>query len=248
MNYRVRLRNGLTALAVLILAIVLGFYRGIFQFNHPSPERFPVRGVDVSHHQGTIDWFRAGLHGVDFAYLKATEGTDFRDNRFAYNWDQCRKTLMPHGAYHFFSPCSPGREQARNFLRAVPPDPDALPPALDLEFDGGPCQLSRAQLIREVSAFEKVIQGRFPGPPLFYVTPTFYKRYFDGHRSEFPPHRLWIRNVLRQPSQTPCDEWTFWQYSNYGRQEGIPGPVDVDVFCADRDTFRRFRSKVAPGR
>src|SRR5207302_8396959 len=99
-------------------------------------KRFPVRGVDVSHHQGFVGWFEASLHDVKFAYIKATEGTDYRDPQFLYNWSQCPYDGIARGAYHFFNFCAPGKAQARNFLQVVPADPKALPPALDLEFSG----------------------------------------------------------------------------------------------------------------
>src|SRR5207244_255331 len=97
-------------------------------------KRFPIQGIDVSRHQGHIGWFEAGLSGVQFAYIKATEGADFKDPHFLYNWNACRSSTLVCGAYHYFSFCGPGSDQARNFLAMVPPDAHALPPALDLEF------------------------------------------------------------------------------------------------------------------
>jgi lysozyme len=208
--------------------------------NYPSKKRFPIRGVDVSHHEGDIHWFEASLNGVQFAYLKATEGGDFKDRRFLYNWTQCGYNGIARGAYHYFSFCRPGAEQARNFLSALPGPPE-LPPALDLEFSGNCGRVpSRADLAREISAFVAVLSRRFAGPPVFYVSEEFYKRYLEGHRQEYPAHRLWIQNVVREPSQAPCGEWVFWQYAHRGRVPGIPGLVDLNVFCGSADEFSQF--------
>ncbi len=236
---RRRIGNKTTVTLLIVVLAVMGiYYAGLLRLNFPSPERFPVRGVDVSRHQGHIGWFEASLHGVQFAYIKATEGTDFRDPRFLYNWTQCPKNGIARGAYHFFNFCRPGKEQARNFLATVPPDPNALPPALDLEFSGSCRRIpSRAEVEREVASFVAAISRRFPGPPVFYVTPDFYKRYLKGHEHNFPPHRLWIRNVVKEPSLAPCTEWVFWQHSALGRVPGLRGPVDLNVYCGTQDQF-----------
>jgi lysozyme len=233
-----------TTLFVLVIAVVMGgwlYYAGFFQFNHPPKREFPVRGIDVSHHQVHIGWFKASLEGLDFAYMKATEGRDFRDRRFAYNWDQCQKNNLRCGAYHFFNPCVSGRAQAEHFMATVPMDEMSLPPALDLEFSRN-CKrkISRAELKREVSQFVSTLSKRYPGLPVFYIDPPFYKRYFKGHEHEFPKYQLWIRNVIKEPTQIPCTEWTFWQYADRARIEGIRGPVDMNVYCGNAEDFARL--------
>src|SRR6516165_7639969 len=78
-----------------------------------------VIGVDVSGHQGDIDWLSLAAGGVAFAYIKATEGGDFRDKQFQKNWDGARTAGMLRGAYHFFTQCRSGADQATNFIRTV---------------------------------------------------------------------------------------------------------------------------------
>ena len=95
-------------------------------------------------------------------------------------------------------------------------------------------------MVREVSAFLKAISVRYPGRPVLYVTPDFYKRYIEGHRADYPPHYLWIRNVVREPSLVPCEEWTFWQYADHARVPGIKGPVDLNVFCGNAEQFSQL--------
>eukprot|EP01030_Chromulinospumella_sphaerica_P019884 gene19884-19787_t len=112
------------ALVVLPLAAFAG-WRG-FRRWEPDPGRYPVRGIDVSHHQGTIDWTAVAADDVAFAYLKASEGGDHRDRTFAANWQAARAAGLKVGAYHFFTFCRPGADQARNFLAAVPAQRDSL--------------------------------------------------------------------------------------------------------------------------
>src|SRR5438128_304537 len=70
---------------------------------HPSDARYPEQGIDVSHHQGAIDWAVLPAQGVDFAYIKATEGGDHVDRLFARNWQAAADAGMKRGAYHFFT-------------------------------------------------------------------------------------------------------------------------------------------------
>src|SRR5690349_19309677 len=102
----------------------------------PSERRYPHQGIDVSHHQGHITWAKLPSQGVDFAYIKATEGSDHVDRRFSRNWHAADRAGVHRGAYHFFGLCSSGEAQAANFVRTVPYDASALAPAVDLEFPG----------------------------------------------------------------------------------------------------------------
>ena len=77
---RIRLFSVFLAAAALHMAFLL--YTGVILFNNPSREIYPVRGVDVSHHQGKIDWDTLARQDIQFAYIKATEGSNFKDKIF----------------------------------------------------------------------------------------------------------------------------------------------------------------------
>jgi len=96
-------------------------------------ERF---GVDVSAHQGVVNWREVAGDNIGFAYIKASEGGDFEDSRFASNWRGAAEAGLARGAYHFFTLCTGGVAQGHHFLSVAPPDHDALPPAVDLELAG----------------------------------------------------------------------------------------------------------------
>jgi len=91
-------RRALVAIALgLVLVTALGvfaIYLGLARLNHPRLSEFPVQGIDVSHHQGEIDWARLAGPRVRFAYIKASEGATFRDPRFVANW-RGAATLLP---------------------------------------------------------------------------------------------------------------------------------------------------------
>ena len=71
------------------------------EFTGPYPHDFPIHGIDVSNHQGDIDWQAVRASNVKFAYIKATEGGDHVDQRFAQNWAGAKAAGVKHGAYHF---------------------------------------------------------------------------------------------------------------------------------------------------
>ena len=140
-----RVLRFLFRLAVLGAALVLLAY-GAFQFcrwrgwvlfsQEADPDQWEVFGVDASVYQGEVDWAALAAQGVDFAFLKATEGSSLQDVRFAQNWADAQAAGVRVGAYHFFSYDSPGETQADNFISAVPVTFGALPPVVDIEFYG----------------------------------------------------------------------------------------------------------------
>ncbi|HWL35494.1 MAG TPA: GH25 family lysozyme [Frankiaceae bacterium] len=187
----------------------------------PSLRAGETYGLDVSHHQGPIDWARVKGDGIAFAYVKATEGGDHVDTRFSDNWSGAGSAGVERGAYHFFTLCTPGVRQAQHFLATVPDGP-ALPPALDLELAGNCAARPPAQDVRaEVTAFAEVVEQARGQRVLLYVGDDFAERYFRdlGGREQ------WVPRVLRRPG----GEWRVWQASAWARVDGVAGPVDLDV-------------------
>lgn len=233
-----RWRAWLSLLAAL-LAVFAAALAAWLWFRHyrADPDRHPVHGIDVSHHQGAIDWTKVAGDGVAFAYLKATEGGDHRDREFARNWREARAAGLAVGAYHFFTFCRPGADQAANVLAVLPAEPDALPPAVDLEF-GGNCGRvpDGAAMRRELDAFLAPVERAAGKPAILYVTPEFLAAY----RGHLPARGLWRRSILRAPDDTA--PWRLWQYHNRGRVDGIRGPVDLNVFDGDADAFAVWRA------
>jgi lysozyme len=232
-----RLRRSLgVLLIVLALFVIIGVLisLGVWIPNYPSTANYPVRGVDVSHHQGTIDWNAAKAAGVTFAYIKATEGTQYQDPAFVQNWSGAGASGIVRGGYHFFSLDTSGEKQAENFLRVAPVDPNTLPPAIDLEFSGYNQQRrpSHGQFAKELSAFVDAVTERYKKPPAIYTTSEFRRQYLRS----MPIECLWIREVLTRP-RMEANEWIFWQFSGRGRVRGIGTFVDLNVFNGSAAEF-----------
>lgn len=189
-----------------------------------EPAADEVMGIDVSSHQGEIDWAQVAGDGVVFAYVKATEGSGFVDSSFRRNWDGARAAGITPGAYHYFTLCSPGAQQAEDFLAAAPPDDSALPPALDLEFDGA-CEErpEAAHAQAEIDAFTTAVEREWGRRLVIYSSVEWRDHYglpVAGPRPD------WLFSADGRPEQ---EDWAVWQLRFDGTVAGIAGDVDIDV-------------------
>jgi lysozyme len=210
---------GVTLIVLITIAVVWS----IATRWHPSDELYPRQGIDVSHHQGSIDWARLPRQGVDFAYIKASEGGDHRDSAFAANWAGAGRVGILHGAYHFFTFCRSGADQAANFIATVPIDPTALPPAVDLEYLGNcAARVSVDRFHRELATFIRLVEARYGKRVTLYTTQEFDTAYAVSARVDRP---LWLRSLVVEP-HFGARHWAIWQTSNFRMLDGIDGRVD----------------------
>jgi lysozyme len=209
---------------------------------------YPVKGVDVSRYQGQIDWQALRAGGIRFAYIKASEGAHFRDPRFAENWRRSGEAGIPRGAYHFFSLCKPGAEQAANFIAAIPDESSSLPHALDAE-QMEACSNGRqaADPVAEILAFLDSVEKRFGRRPVIYTTREFHGAHLSRAQLEgrLDKESFWLRS-LHWPPRYGSKPWTLWQYHNRGRRPGIDDPVDLNAFNGSAAEFEKFASPQQP--
>jgi lysozyme len=194
----------------------------------PDPARFPVWGLDVSHYQKRIDW-EAVAHSprFKFAYIKATEGSNWTDTQFQRNWRRARAAGLRVGAYHFFTFCRPGDEQARHFLSVLPRARRMLPPVVDVEFVGNCRSDPDAAAVRKsLGAFLTAVERRLHRRPIIYADDVAQDRFLRGADFHYP---LWVPSRGAEPPASG-DPWTFWQVDDKAAVPGVPTPVDMDVF------------------
>ena len=118
---------GFMLLAVLLVLTCVWAYRQfITSPPYVDPERYPVRGIDVSRHNGMMNLDAAAAEGVEFIFIKASEGGDFRDENFRLNYQKARHAGMKIGAYHFFRFDRDGIEQATS-SGSIPMSSTAVP-------------------------------------------------------------------------------------------------------------------------
>jgi lysozyme len=199
------------------------------------PAQYPVHGIDVSKWQGEIDWPAVRASGVDFAFIKATEGGDVLDARFAENWVAARRAGVLRGAYHFYYFCRPAAEQAAWFAAHVPREPGALPPVLDMEWNHlsrtCPRRPSAEHVRSEMRVFKETLAAHYGKRPIIYTTVDFYR---DNELWRVDGYEFWLRSVAGHPGDVyPGQPWTFWQYTGTGRVPGIAGPADINAFAGN---------------
>ncbi|MBS3647474.1 glycosyl hydrolase [Pseudaminobacter sp. 19-2017] len=210
-------------------------------FGKYKPQNYPVHGVDVSRWQGDIDWVTLRSQGANFAYIKATDGGDHLDPMFKKNWRGAHEAGLKRGAYHFFYWCRTAGEQADWFIRNVPRVEGALPPVIDVEYNGeSNCRfkLSPARVREKMRVFLDKLEAHYGQRPIIYTAPDFYKDNLEGH---FLNHPFWLRAVAQHPSKVyPGRNWVLWQYSGSGLSHGVKGKIDLNVFYGTEKQWRTW--------
>ncbi|MDN5678540.1 MAG: glycoside hydrolase family 25 protein [Acinetobacter sp.] len=221
-----------------MLCVGLGITYFFLQNNVASAQEYPVKGFDVSHHQGDIQWQSISPQEFKFVYLKATEGGDFKDRKFQDNWLKAREQGFLVGAYHFYRLCRDGQIQAQNFIETVPKKTDSLPPVIDLEYDSTCINTyTREQLLKEIQVMHDQLYQHYGLQPIFYTSKAFYNIVLVN---EFKKTPLWIREYQGQPELKGNPKWTFWQHTSQGQIKGIPTLVDLNVFQGSEQDWISF--------
>lgn len=193
------------------------------------PEGYSIHGIDISHHQGPIDWQKVSEAKIDgapivFVIIKATEGKSLFDENFNENFHQAGEYGLIRGAYHFFTPSVKGRSQAEYYMRQVHLTEGDLPPVLDIEERGN---LTVEQLQHEALQWLRMLEAEYHVPPIIYTGLKFKEANLSA--PEFDRYPFWIAHyyVKQLGYKGP---WRFWQHTDLGQIDGIRGPVDLNIY------------------
>lgn len=227
--------------AVIILGYVWAFYYffvGPFGFRWRAlygdasyPQGYEIRGIDISHYQGDIDWGALRNDAtiercpIRFVVVKATEGASKEDSKFKDNFTKAREFGFIRGAYHFWSTRSSGADQARHFISRVKLEEGDLPPVLDVEHKGK--GQTDEELRREVRDWLDIVEKHYKAKPIIYTFYKFKTKYLDGE--EFDQYPYWIAHYYVDKVEY-TGKWKFWQHTDCGRLPGIKGYVDFDIY------------------
>lgn len=198
-------------------------------FGTPIPVKYPIMGMDVSHHQGNID-FNAASHmekggdSIAFVYIKATEGEDFVDSKYDANAEGFAKFKMNYGFYHFFQPESSALKQAHFYSDIVKGYNFKLIPVLDVEKKG---DRTKKQLVDSINVFLKEVEKLLDTRPMVYTYLSFYNDYLKG--SSIQNELLWMAAYSYDDSFMENDNVIIWQFSEVGTVNGISTHVDLNV-------------------
>ena len=194
------------------------------------PQGYEIHGIDISHHQGEIDWEKlcdAKImdYPLRFVIIKSTEGSTILDKRFRENFTNARKCGFVRGAYHFWSVKSSARKQAFYFLDKVHLTEGDLPPILDIEQKRPEQSVEEFQ--QDVLQWLHIVEDRYHVKPIIYTYHKFKESYLNDPK--FDDYPYWIAHYYVEKIEYQ-GQWKFWQHTDVGRLPGIDRYVDLDVY------------------
>jgi len=209
-----------------------------------------VPGIDVSYWDSGIDWPKVRATGQRYMFAKATEGDFYADPTFATNWSGAKSAGLLRGAYHFFRCNVDPKKQANKFIEYVKSvkDDGELPPVLDLESNDGQ---KKEKIIPAVKTWLDLVEQAFGEKPIIYSGQFFLQDYLSeaggGPPAWAKDYPLWLAqypNTYVEGSQPFLPrgwfKWTFWQYSEKGRVNGINANVDLNLFNGSLEDLYKF--------
>ena len=202
--------------------------------------RYPIAGIDVSKHNGDIDFSMVGDDNYQFVFIKASEGKTYKDEAFGRNYERARDAGLKVGAYHFFRKNRTGQEQADNFLGAINGKPLDLPLVIDLEDDwGNGATVSRQTAIERVMEMVNILTDK-GYQVMIYTNFDGYEKYYKDMLGD---HDLWLCSFT-SPDLLPTMPHRFQQFSHEGSVNGVEGKVDLNVFRGSKREWSQYLEQV----
>ena len=205
------------------------------------PEGYEIHGIDISHHQGKINWQELKDHGmidefpVRFVMIKATEGATRIDPNFEDNFYQAREYGFTRGAYHFYSVHSAAKPQAAFFIRKVKLENGDLPPVLDVEHK--PKNQTDEEFKQSVLQWLDIVEKHYGVKPIIYTYYKFKTRYLSD--PVFDDYPYWIAHYYVDSVEYQ-GKLKFWQHTDVGRLPGIKGNVDFNIYNGSMYDLRKM--------
>lgn len=195
-------------------------------FGVTIPNNVKLLGIDVSHHQGNINWndvqnMKINGDTIQFVYLKVTEGISHKDRKYKTNRKALDSKALKVGVYHFFSPNKNVIKQVNHFTTSF--KKTTLKPVLDIETIG---DLTKKEIVTAVLLFLNETEKRIGVRPIIYTYSSFYKDYFKA--TSLDSELFWIANYSSKCKLCDQDNVIAWQFSEKGTINGISEKVDLN--------------------
>ncbi len=202
--------------------------------------RYPIAGIDVSKHNGDIDYDKVRDDDYQFVFIKASEGKTYKDPAFDRNHRDASKAGLKVGAYHFFRKNRTGQEQADNFLSAIKGKTFDLPLVIDLEDDwGNGAAVSRKTAIERVMTMIDILHKK-GYQVMIYTNLDGYEKYYQNMLVDCD---LWLCSFT-SPDLLPHLPHSIQQFSHEGNVAGVKGDVDLNVFRGSKSEWNDFLDEV----
>ncbi len=205
-------------------------YFGFSKSNEPL-----MKGIDVSVHNGNIDWQKVKNAGIQFAILRAGYGRELsqKDTRFEENYRNAKAAGIPVGAYWYSYAITPEEAQleADVFLKVIKGKQFEMPVYFDLE-EKNQFDLGKEKVSAIMRAFLEKIEkaGYFVG--LYGSASSLTTHTADGIKSRYT---IWLAHWTNQTNYS--GDYGIWQYSSEGKVNGISGNLDMDICYNDFPTI-----------
>ena len=195
-----------------------------------------IHGIDLSHYQGNVFWETIGDNSkMEYVYLKATEGGNNIDSKYAQNIDLAHKYGLKVGSYHFYRPKIEQSVQLQNFMSQCRPGDQDLLPMIDIETKSG---LSTEEFCDSLQKFLVLVEKAYKQKPLLYTFTNFYNNYLKG---KINGYKLMIAQYTkREPELADDRDITMWQYTGKGHINGVNGYIDKSRFMG-KHSLREIR-------
>ena len=203
-------------------------------------------GIDISEFQGHINWNQIGRSGIDFVYIRASEGITIRDHKFEDNWQSARRLDLLRGAYHFYIVGDEFGAQVQNFTSQFTLNAGDLAPMIDIEHASFVSEesIDKSSLQENFIQFLGRIENTYGCSPIIYTSYSFASEYLDDFR--FAKYRLWIADYNKSKPSVPDiwkeKGWFIWQFMVRKDFPGVDtnnGSVDQDMSSLEKEHFRK---------
>lgn len=199
-----------------------------------------LKGIDLSHNNGHVDFHALKNAGMDFCFLKASQGSGFTDPMFARDKEAAQSACLLVSPYHYFQYGDDPIEQVRHFIESAGGGfHGMLLPALDVELDSNQRTMDAGDYVDAVMEWRKSFQAKIGVMPIVYSYRDMWDWMGDPDMSGSP---LWVASYRSKPSLLPgWSGWSEWQYTDHGSAPGVAsGTADLDYFNGDISQLEKF--------
>ncbi len=231
-------------LAIILFVYIKNKYRKPHftlykNFGIHIPDGYTIHGIDVSHHEGLINWdmvknMRTNGVGVDFVFTKATEGLSLLDEQYATNTKELTKRNMIKGAYHYLKPSLDGKAQASFFVQHANLKKGDLRPVLDIEEVNN---ASYEQIRTCVISWLNEVEKYYGVKPIIYSNAAFYNQFVKDYTIGYP---LWVAHYTSTNNPAVDNKWVIWQHTEDATVSGINDKVDFNCYKGDKQSFNEL--------
>ena len=218
------------AVVAIIVFVILPYMTAHMLDLEVDRSHYPVKGIDVSHHNKEIDFEKVKNDTVSFVYIKASDGVGDKDARLTRNYHGAKAFGFDVGFYHYFRYHRDGHQQAQYFLQTIKGMDTELPLVIDIEEKDNKTE-ELPLVTRRVR--DMVYDLRKAGyRVMLYVNPHQYESIVKGH---FDDVELWVASS-RSPQES-IPQRRLWQHSHWGKVDGIEHETDINVFNGTREEY-----------